>query len=180
MKNATREDGWRGRAKAGSARKCSLRRGPLVEYELVVGDRNLDRIVLMQVSAQDLFGKRIFQVTLDRTAHRARAINWVVTLLDEEILRFFVELDLDILSLQSIHDLPHFEIQDQDQVRLVQGAEDNDIIQAVQELRPESLLGVVENPVAHLLITRFFRGRGESDRTLFPHGLGAHIGGEKR
>ena len=45
----------------------------------------------LDISAQEFFGQRIFQIALDRAAHRTGAVVRIVSFLDEEILRGFLE-----------------------------------------------------------------------------------------
>ena len=133
----------------------------------------------MQVAFEDFLGQRVFQIALDRAAHWPGAVNRVVTLLDQEILCLLVELKLNVLPSQSFHDLLHFEVQNLDQVRLVQRAENDDIVQSIQEFRPESFLGVVQNFLLHPLIARLFTGGGKPDGRLLADRLRAHVRGQQ-
>src|SRR6185436_17077650 len=92
--------------------------GALGEEKLVVLHRDLDRIAVVEVALQDLFRERVLEETLDGPAHRTRAVSRVVTLLDQEVLRFLVENKLQFPTFKALHNLDHFQIQNLDKVRL--------------------------------------------------------------
>src|ERR1044071_7887482 len=175
--NATRRPGGVHDSKGGrrSARERPLRGGGLLENQLVALDGDLDGVVFVEVTLEDFLGQGVLQVALDRTAHGPGAVNRVVTLLHEEILRLLVEVKLDVPALQPFHDLLDLQIQNLDQVRLVQGAENNHVVEPVQEFPPERLLGFIENLFLHLLVAALLPGGGKADGGLFADRLRAHV-----
>src|SRR6266581_7997538 len=90
QKNATRERVALRLSPAMSARKRSFGRRGLLEDQFVAFHRDLNGIVVVQMAFENLLGQRVFEITLDRAAHRARAINRVVAFLHQKIFRLLV------------------------------------------------------------------------------------------
>src|SRR5258706_13639555 len=76
-----------------------------VEGQLAVFSTDIRDIPRLDGAAENLLGHRVFKEALHRAAHRARAVLRVVAFLDEEVLRFFIEDNLDILQLYPRGDL---------------------------------------------------------------------------
>src|ERR1051326_1393773 len=100
------------------------------ENKFSVLGRNVDLSAGFDIAAQNFLGERIFKITLDRAAHRTRAIIWIVTLLDHELVRSAVENDFDFLRLQTCLHLLDFKIDNVEQIFLGQRMEDGDFVEA--------------------------------------------------
>src|SRR5690349_19954006 len=87
----------------GSARKSCFRsrsrRGLLVENKFAAFRRVFHRLALVKIALEQFFRERVFEITLDRTPHRMRAVSRVVALLDEKIFRLRVEIQHEVFAL---------------------------------------------------------------------------------
>src|SRR5262245_56604919 len=81
-----------------TAGKRAGRLGFLAENQFAVFHTHDYRLVVMQVAFEEFFGQWILEVALNRTPHRTRAVRRVVSLLDQEILSFVVQLQRHVLS----------------------------------------------------------------------------------
>ena len=71
-------------------------------------------------------------------------------------------MEHDVPGLEPLHDLGDFQIEDLDQVRFGQSAEDNHIVEPVEELGTEGLFGVVHDLIAHLFVAVLIADGGEA------------------
>src|SRR5437899_1199766 len=116
--------GWRWKMDSrGLAGEGALGRSLLRKGQAVVFDADLDGLAFMERPAKDLLGQGVLEEAFDRPAHRSSAVLRVVALGDQEVFGLFVELEHDVPSLEPLHDLAHFEVEDLDQIRLRERAE---------------------------------------------------------
>ena len=109
--------------------------------------------------------------------HRSRAVGWVVAFLDEEILRFFVEINLDASGLQAFDDLGDLKVDDPDEVRFREGVENNEVVEAVDELRFQHPFRLFEDFLTHHIVLGLVALRGtEAHDALFLDEFRADVG----
>ncbi len=161
------------------ARHRALGGGGLVEDQLVAFDGHRDRLAFVQFALEDFLGQRVFEEPLDGAAHRARAVLRVVALLHQKVLGLVVQRELEVLVPQPRQDLFHFQAQNRDEVGLGERAEHNHVVEPVQEFGAEGLLGLVQNPFAHLLVRGLLvRGR-KAERALLLDDVRADVRGHQ-
>ena len=129
----------------------------------------------MQAALEDLLGKRVFQKTLDRTAHWTRAISRIVALLDQEILGFLVQDQLEALAFEPLHDLLDLKVQNLNEIRLGERAEHDDVVETIEKFRTELPLGFIHDLLAHFFVAVLVIDRREAHRRLAANGFGAHV-----
>ncbi len=93
---------------------------------------------------------------LDRSTQGTRAEISIRSLLDQEILRFLRNVDLQAMLDQPLGHLLQFQLDDQFQVLPRQRTEDDHVIEAADELRPEVTLDLLHERVLHLLVALLF------------------------
>ena len=115
-------------------------------------DRDADQVFALEVAAKNLFGERILNVLLDRTTKGTGAEVRVRSLLDQELLGFGRDLDLQAMVGQTTRHLPQLELDNRFQVLPAQRAEDDDVVQSADELGPEVTLQLLHHRVLDRLI----------------------------
>src|SRR5262245_8664016 len=95
-------------------RPFSLLRLSHLERQSFTSRVRLQRVPLLDVPSQELLGKRILQVFLDRTTHRSSAVDWIVSLIDKQLYCAPIQVNLDILSAYPLDDFCHLEIHNLD------------------------------------------------------------------
>ena len=103
-------------------------------------------------AAEDEVGERILDAALDRAAQRPGAHRRVVALLDEQLLRVVGELDRRLVLRHLLAQALEQEVDDLRDLLLRELVEDDDLVDAVQELGPEDLLELAHDPVLHLVV----------------------------
>ena len=83
--------------------------------ELITFDRDVDSAV-MELVPQDFLRERVLQVAFNRPTHWTRSVNRVESLLDEKVLRFGIEFQIQIPILEALGDFLNFQIEDFDEV----------------------------------------------------------------
>ena len=101
---------------------------------------DFDDVAIADVATQKMLGQRVFDVLFHRTAHRTCAILRIEALFHEELAGAVVERDVDVLLLEAGDDLGDLEIDDHIELLLLEHAEDDDIVETVEELGLEELL----------------------------------------
>ena len=128
-------------------------------------DIHLDARAVRELPAHDGLGQRILDVLLDRPAELPGAVGRVVPLLDQEVEGGLGGLELDALLAELGVDPVDHQPDDLRDVLLGQGVEDDDVVDAVDELRPERPLQLLEHPLLHLLVGAARRPRAGSRAT---------------
>src|SRR5208282_2542375 len=85
-----------------SARERAGGGGGLIEDQLVVLGGDRDGLAFVQVALENFLRQRVFEETLNRPAHRTRAVLRVVAFLDEKILRLPVQFEPEVLVPQPL------------------------------------------------------------------------------
>ena len=74
----------------------------------------------LDVAAQNFFRQRVFQEALNRAPHRPRAVIWIETFFDHELVRQIVENDLHLLGFEANFHLFHLKIDNPQQMRFLE------------------------------------------------------------
>jgi len=122
------------------------------EAEFVAVFLDSDAVAGLDVATEHFLGHRVFDVFLHSASHGAGAVGRVVAFGDEEILRGGVEREVNVLGLDAFDHLRNFEVHDFDEVGLLEGVENNDVVEAVDELRFEDALGLTEDFLLHDIV----------------------------
>src|SRR4029453_7663784 len=90
-----------------------------------------------ELGLEDEVGQRVLDVALDRPAQRARSHRGVPALVDEQVLRVLRELELQLALGQRLADAAQEELHDGLDLVLRELVEDDDLVDAVEELWAE-------------------------------------------
>src|SRR4051794_22361028 len=118
-----------------------------------------------ELGPQDEVGQRVLDVALDRPAQRAGAHRGVPALLDQEVLRRLGEVQLELALGQRGPDATQQEVHDRLDLFLGELVEDDHVVDAVEELRPEDLLELAHDPALHVVVrdASLVVGHGEAE-----------------
>src|SRR5881275_206793 len=111
-----------------------------------------DRRTGLERAAEYEVRERILDVALDRAAQRPRAHRRVVSLLDEQVLRLVRELDRHLVRAHLLAQAAHQQLDDDLDLFLRELVEDDHLVDAVQELRPEHLLQLRHDLRLHVVV----------------------------
>src|SRR6266850_466689 len=114
-----------------------------LELELIVRALHLDASARWPLAAQDELRERILEVLLDRALEGPGAQRRVESPVDEQLDGLRADLELDLLDAQAFFDLAEQDAHDTPHVVAREGVEDDDIIDAIEELRVEGTLQLV-------------------------------------
>src|SRR5712692_489985 len=126
----------------------------LAEGEIAGLDIHLDPRAFPELPAHDGLGERILDVFLDRPPQLARSVGRVVSPLDEQVQRRPRGLELDALVRELLVDAVDHQLDDGGDVLPAERMEHDDVVDPVDELRPESPLQLVEDLLLHPLVGR--------------------------
>src|SRR5690625_3698243 len=104
-----------------------------------------DRFPGFEISPENRFRKRIFQIALDCSAKRPRTVFHVITFVDQEQLGIFANVENDLLLGEALRNLVDFEFDNLHEVIAIERTENNDLIDPVEELGLKVPLGLIEN-----------------------------------
>ena len=105
---------------------------------------------------QQRLGERVLDHVLDHAAQRPRAVVDVVAQLDDVVLGLLGDLELDLLRPQLVAHAGQQQLDDHADLLDLQRAEDDDRVDAVQELGPELGLELVEDLLLHAVVLLLF------------------------
>src|SRR4051794_20047315 len=105
-----------------------------------------------ELGAQDEVGQRVLDVALDRAAQRPGAHRRVPPLVDQQVLGILGELELELTLGQGLPDAAQEQLDDRLDLVLLQLVEDDDVVDAVEELGPEHLLELAHDATLHVLV----------------------------
>src|SRR4051794_32790102 len=116
--------------------------------------RDLDhhRPARHELALEHEVGQRVLDVALDGPAQRTGAHGRVPALLDEEVLGALRELELQVALRERRADAPQEEVDDPLDLVLGELVEDDDVVDAVEELGPEDLLELAHDPRLHVVV----------------------------
>ena len=135
------------------------------ETEPIRCDVDFQRCRTLQAPLYQRFGQRIFDVLLQCPPQRTRAIIAISQgFLEDPLPRFRRQYNLYLAVDQRVVDLANQQINDAEQFFFTQRIEQNNFIQAVQELGIEHALHFAEHQVVHALDVSIFRRRLKTHR----------------
>src|SRR6185295_1690808 len=122
--------------------RFELARGPVSELSRVEVDFDF---AAAEVSADEFLGQRVLDVPLDRPAERTRAVRAVLARdLDDPVDDFGGQGDAELPVHEVVVELSDQERHDAPQVLVAQRLEDDDLVDAVDELGVERPLHLAE------------------------------------
>src|SRR5664280_1814049 len=111
-----------------------------------------DDLAGLELAVENLLGKDVLDVALNRATQGTCAEHTVVAPLREQRLGRGRELDAHVLVLHPNVELGDHQVDDLDDLGLRQLWEDDDVVHPVEKLRPEVLLELVGDLVLHPLV----------------------------
>ena len=106
---------------------------PLIDQKALLVGQSRGQCRRLDPAGEDLFGERVLQVFLDRALQRARAVDRIVAGAGEPLLGLLVELDDDLAIGEELVQALDLDIDDLVHVLAAQAAEEDDLVQAVQD-----------------------------------------------
>src|SRR5438093_9499864 len=142
-------------ASAFSLRPDSL---AFLERQPILPRVDRDRIALDEMAFEHPQRQRIKYQALNGALERPRAVGGIVALADEQLLRFLGEPDVDLPLFEALHQPGDLDVDDLLQVLAAERMEEDDFVDAIEELGPE----VIAQGVHHLAARPFvnFTARG--------------------
>src|SRR5437763_3892451 len=127
-------------------------RGRLRERESAVGsDVDDDVVAVDELALQHAHRQRLDQVLLDGPLERPRAVDGVEALASHQLLGRLSELQRDLALGESRPQRPQLDLDDALDLLQAERVEDDDLVDAVQELGSEMRPHRVHNPLANLV-----------------------------
>src|SRR5512135_3372034 len=111
-----------------------------------------DRVAGLELAFENLLRKRIFQLLLDSALERTRAVNRIEADVAEQVERLVRQLQRQLALSQALSEVLDLDARDLADLRLVQRAEHDDLVEAVDELRPEVRLHDAHHRRLHLRV----------------------------
>ena len=122
------------------------------EHDLFAVGVDDDRVAGVEFLPQDLLGQRVLDEALDRTAQRPGTERGVVAPLGEQQLRRVRELETETLRLELACEPLDQQVDDLRDLLGGELVEDDDVVDAVEELGPEVPLELVVHLLLHLVV----------------------------
>src|SRR4051794_31204017 len=114
------------------------RRG-LLEHELAVLDVDADDVALREAAVEQSERKRVLDEPLQRALQRPRAVRRIPARLRHDLLRRVAQLELQAPLAKACAQLRELQLNDRAQLLAREWVELDDLVDPVQELRPEEL-----------------------------------------
>ena len=142
-----------------------------------------DCLAGLEAARQQRLGELVLDHVLDDAAQRPRAVVDVVAELDDVVLGFLRDLELDLLGVELVAHPREQQLDDHPDLLDLEAAEDDDRVDAVQELGPELRLELVEDLLLHpvvgllLVLGLVDRDRLEAEARVLEERLRADVAG---
>src|SRR5690606_29399851 len=127
-------------------------RGLLTELELTVADRHVDRRAWSEVTGEQPFGERIFQVTLDGALQRTGTELRIPTVLRQIVLRGRLELELQFALGELRLEQAQLDVDDAANLVPLEPAVHDYLIETIDEFGPELLTQCGHGGIVQLLV----------------------------
>ena len=114
------------------------------EEELVGAAGDPHPGAVRDLAGQDLVGQRVLHLALDDALQRPRAVDRVVALVGQPGARRLVEVERDLAILEQLLQPRELDVDDLRHVAPLQAVEQDDVVEPVEELRPE--MGAAPRP----------------------------------
>ena len=111
-----------------------------------------DAVLIVDLAGEDLSTERGLELLLQQPLERARAVDRVVAGVREVLERRVGELDLDLALRQPRPQPAELDLDDLLELLARQAVEDDDLVDAVEELGPEVLAQRLEHLALHALV----------------------------
>src|SRR4029450_1397362 len=98
-----------------------------------------DDLAGLELAKKDLLRQGVLDLPLDRAAQRPGAEHGVESMVSKQFLRRLGELETHVLVVQPKIDLGHHQVDDLDDLLRGELVEDDDVVDPVEEIRPETL-----------------------------------------
>ena len=125
------------------------------EAELVAGDDDL--LAVLDGAGQDHLRERVLHRLLDHALQRPCAIGRIPALLGQPIARTGLERERDLALVQQLLQPLHLDVDDAPHLRLLEPVEQDDLVDPVQEFRPERRPHDGHDLIAHRVGVLAFR-----------------------
>ena len=109
---------------------------------------------MAQLGSEDLFGERVLDVLQDGALQRARSERRLVAEIDEARPRGGEQLELELAIHEELLEANELDVDDAGEVVLRERTEDDDVVDAVQELRAKEVLELFTEHVPQGLAQR--------------------------
>src|SRR5690606_163509 len=149
-----RDVGRRRQAGLVHADRDALAARSVLEGELTVDEVDLDVVSRLELAREHRLRQAILDLTDHRAAQGARTECRVVADLDEALLGGLRQLDRHVAVEQALTQPLHEQVDDLQQLVLVQLREDDDVVDAVEELGLEVALELLVDLALHALVRR--------------------------
>src|SRR5687768_17467033 len=128
---------WRRSLPPGGREGLGMDRSTFRKAQLIASHVHHYGVALAERAVEHAQGKRIEQPPLQGTLERARPIDWIITLADEEVFRCFAQLDRDFPVAEAFQQPAQLNFDNVLDVFLLERVEEHDFVDAVDELRAE-------------------------------------------
>src|ERR1700674_1773894 len=112
----------------------------LREGELALVRRDADAVPGHKLSLQDLLRQGILDLLLDGALQRPCAVHRIEAGIPEEVAGAVVEREIHVALNQALAQVEELDVDDRADLACAERMEDHDVVDAVDELRPEALL----------------------------------------
>src|SRR5579885_650743 len=123
--------------------------GSLVEEDLASACRGADPVPGGELALEDPLRQRILDLLLDGALQRPGSIDRVEARLAEQIPRRIIEHQIHVPLLQALPQIHELDVHDRADLLRAERMEDDDVVDAVDELRPEALLHDLHHGALH-------------------------------
>src|SRR5208337_1340236 len=118
---------------------CRCRLALELHLSLLQVTVDLQLLAGTHLAIQDFERQRVLNQALDGALQRARAELRIVTLAEQQLLRFRRQFNLDLALSQNLPQVLELKVDDLFDLLLAERVEDHDLVHAIDELRPEVL-----------------------------------------
>mmetsp|Transcript_32097 Transcript_32097/g.102209 ORF Transcript_32097/g.102209 Transcript_32097/m.102209 type:complete len:244 (+) Transcript_32097:668-1399(+) len=116
----------------------------------IIDDVHQDRIAVLEIAGQHLSSDGRLELPPDGSLERASPVDWIVPDVSKVVERLLTALDPHVLVLEPLVELSHLLLNDGTDGLLVEPSEDDELVQAVDELWAEASLHLVHDAHPHL------------------------------
>src|ERR1700694_1742820 len=147
-------------------------------FAVPVVDIDGDQLAGSNLLEEDLLRERVLDLALDGAPQRTRTQHRVETALVQQGLGLVAQLHGHVLALELLFHPGDHQVDHPDDLVASQLVEDDDVVDAVEELRPEVLLQLVVDLLLHPLVVVLAAALGEAKADSLRDVGGAEVGRE--
>src|SRR5690606_30738136 len=112
-------------------------RAGLRQDQIAVFGGDLDRVAVAEAAFEDGGGDRVAELLLQDPLQRPRPVDGVVAALGEQVESFGADLEVDAPAFEAVSKRGHLDLHDLTKILPTQLVEDDDVVDAVEELGSE-------------------------------------------